>query len=95
MSQKKKNVKAKVPVSKVDKPKAYGWTKSQKKLYNELMAEAQEKAQSAAGIVLGAYNKVLGNAIDIFAEELGLTEDGFDYDTDAQKFRFVRRIEKK
>ena len=94
MSQ-KKNVKGKVLPSKVDKPKAYGWTKTQKKLYQEIMAEAQEKAQSAAGIVLGAYNKVLGNAIDIFAEELGIADDGNDYDTDAQKFRFVRRPEEK
>lgn len=90
---KKKQTPKTIPMTKPDKPKAYGWTKTQKKLYKELIAEAQEKSQAAAVLVLGAYNKVLGNTIDVFAEELGIADDGNDYEVDAQKFRFIVRPE--
>jgi hypothetical protein len=80
-----------IPKTKVDKPKTFNWTKSQKALYRELTIEAQKDAQQAAGIVLQAHNKNLARAIDDFAEELGIIDDGHDYDTDVQKFRFVRR----
>jgi len=92
---KKKQTPKTIPASKVDTPKAYGWTKSQKALYKEITGKAQASAGEVANVVLKIYNDVLGTAIDTFAEELGISDDGFDYDADAQKFRFVRRAEPK
>jgi hypothetical protein len=93
MSPKKKQTpgKGKVPQTKVKTPKSFPFSKSQKKLYQKESADVQGKVQQVANIMLGLGNEILGRHIDDFAEELGIADDGFDYDVDPQKFRFVRR----
>lgn len=90
MSKKKQTPKS-VPVTKVEKPKAIKWTKSQKALYRDVTTEAQAKANEGAGLILSVYNKILSIHLDEFAVELGIDDDGHDYDVDPNNFRFVRR----